>query len=55
MDIWDALESELPDKPSGPEIFTAVFSKLKFVNSSTVQKMTTNIIALNIIIEPGYF
>ena len=38
MDLWEALEKDLSDKPPGPEFFTIVVSKLKFINSCTIQK-----------------
>jgi hypothetical protein len=53
MDLWEALEKYLSDEPSGVEVFTAVVTKLQFINASTVRQLTQDLQSMQIRNEPG--
>ena len=37
LTLWEELEKELPYRPSGPEVFAAVVTKIQQVNASAVR------------------
>jgi len=53
LDLWSEIEKELSYDASGPEVFSAIISRMQQTNSSSVRKLVDELEGLKLTQEPA--